>query len=177
MASSEHINLDAIADAPASFAFELPLSVAGLEREPLVAISPVRLEGTVSPIEGGFRMEARCAFESRLECSRCLAPYPSDVDETFTLLLYPRGSAGQAGGDQADVVEFDGREIAVAPIAEERVQLSIPMKPLCGRECQGLCPQCGADRNAGPCGCAESTADPRWSALESFKNAAKTQKA
>lgn len=171
MAHAEHIRLDAVLEEPSSFAFELPFSVEALGREPLLEISPVKLEGTIGRIEGGFRLEARCAFESRLECSRCLASYPSAVDETFSLLLYPRGTDGKtARGEEAETVEFEGNDLAVAPLAEERVQLSIPMKPLCREDCLGLCPRCGTDRNAGACGCRDEAVDPRWGVLETLRN-------
>lgn len=41
----------------------------------------------------------------------------------------------------------------------EQIHLALPVKPLCAPDCRGLCPTCGANRNAGPrCGCAESAA-------------------
>jgi uncharacterized protein len=40
-----------------------------------------------------------------------------------------------------------------------------PLKPLCRLDCQGLCPQCGANRNETSCGCASDVTDPRWRPL------------
>jgi uncharacterized protein len=180
MTHPEYLSLDAVQEEPVSFAFELPFALAALDREPLLAISPVRLEGTVARIEGGFSLEARCAFQGQLECSRCLAAYPFELDETFTLLLYPRAAptAGlrEVRKDEIDVSEYEDGKIAVAPIAEERVQLAIPMKPLCREECLGLCPQCGKDRNLASCDCGNESADPRWAALQPLSNATKSQK-
>ena len=36
------------------------------------------------------------------------------------------------------------------PVREAAI-LARPMAPLCRPDCKGLCPVCGADRNAGPC--------------------------
>jgi len=180
MKHPEYLSLHAVLEEPVFFVFELPFALAALDREPLLAISPVRLEGTVARIEGGFSLEARCAFQGQLECSRCLAGYPFELDETFTLLLYPRaaGAAGlrELGKDEIDVSEYEDGKIAVAPIAEERVQMAIPMKPLCREECLGLCPQCGKDRNLAPCDCGDEAADPRWAALRAVPTATKSQK-
>ena len=52
---------------------------------------------------------------------------------------------------------------------EERIQMAIPMKPLCREDCLGLCAQCCADRNVSPCDCAVEFIDPRWKALELLK--------
>jgi uncharacterized protein len=180
MRHPNHIDLQAVTEDPLAFEFEIPLSLAALDREPLLEISPVRLDGTLSRIEGGFSLDARCGFDGRLECSRCLAPYPFTVDDPFTLVLSPRvaGSSDmpELSRDDLDVYPYDGDSIDVAPIAEERVQMSIPMKPLCREDCQGLCPRCGADRNLGPCGCAVQEPDPRWSALAGVPTATKSQK-
>jgi uncharacterized protein len=40
------------------------------------------------------------------------------------------------------------------------------MRPLCRQECQGLCPECGANWNHATCGCRES---PRESPFDSLK--------
>jgi DUF177 domain-containing protein len=180
MKHPEHIALDAVLEEPVPFAFDVPFALAALDREPLLGISPVRLEGTVSRIEGGFTLEARCAFQGKLECSRCLAAYPFAMDEQFSLLLYERPARApdvrELGRDDLDVSYYEDDRIAVVPIAEERVQMAIPMKPLCREECLGLCPRCGADRNLGPCGCGNEVADPRWGALENFRDAKKSQK-
>jgi uncharacterized protein len=180
MKHPDHIALEAVRDEPVPFQFELPFSLAALDREPLLEISPVRLEGTISRIERGFALEARCAFRGKLECSRCLAAYPFAMDEPFALLLCKRPAASpddrRLAEDDLDVTYYEDDHLAVAPIAEERVQMAIPMKPLCREDCLGLCPQCGEDRNLGPCGCGNEAPDPRWSALEGFRDATKSQK-
>jgi uncharacterized protein len=181
MKHPNHIALDRVLEEPVAFAFELPFSLGAIDREPLLAISPVRLEGTVSPIEGGFSLDARCAFGGKLECSRCLAAYPFEVDEPFSLVVARRAPGApdvrELSRGDLDVSYFDGDTLDVAPIAEERVQMSIPMKPLCREDCLGLCPRCGKDRNAAPCDCAREESDARWGALEQWKNATKSQKA
>ncbi|MGH9368931.1 MAG: YceD family protein [Thermoanaerobaculia bacterium] len=181
MKHPNHIALDAVLEEPVRFAFDLPFALAALDREPLLAISPVRLEGTISRIEGGFALEGRCAFDGKLECSRCLAAYPFAMDEPFSLVLYRR-SAGlpdvrELSREDLNMSFYEGDSVDLAPIAEERVQMAIPMKPLCREECLGLCPRCGKDRNLAPCGCVEEEGDPRWGALAQWKNATKSQKA
>ncbi len=55
------------------------------------------------------------------------------------------------------------------PLLYEQLQLNIPMRQLCREDCAGLCPTCGANRNAGECGCEVDDADPRWSALAALR--------
>jgi uncharacterized protein len=180
MKHPDHIALDSVQDEPVDFTFDLPLDLLALGREPLLDLSPVRLQGTISRIEGGFALEARCQFEGKLECSRCLEPYPFSLDEPFSIVLYrrPPGLPDVRELEQKDLDAsfYEGGELAVAPIAEERVQMAIPMKPLCREECLGLCSRCGQNRNLGPCGCGEETPDPRWAALGVVRDATKSEK-
>lgn len=167
------LSLDSILDEPVPFAFDLHFSAKALDREPLLEVSPVLLEGEVSRIEKGFAFDARLSYGGRLECSRCLASYPFEAREDFSLVLRKRKAP--AGVDvllqREDLNEYfyDDPVIAVAPIAEERIQMAVPMKPLCREDCKGLCPECGQDRNVTACGCVVETLDPRWEALRVLK--------
>jgi len=52
----------------------------------------------------------------------------------------------------------------------EVILLEVPAAPICRPDCAGLCPRCGADRNAGPCACTETQAvDSRLVALEALR--------
>jgi uncharacterized protein len=51
----------------------------------------------------------------------------------------------------------------------EQAYLELPMDPVCREECKGLCPHCGADRNAGDHECTETIIDPRWEALKRLR--------
>ncbi len=167
------LSLDAVSDEPLPFAFELFFSTRVLDREPLLEISPVRLEGEISRIEKGFTFDARIAYGGRLECSRCLASYPFETREDFSLILTKRAAAAgkevSLEGEDFDACFYDEPVVSVAPIAEERIQMAVPMKPLCREDCRGLCPRCGEDWNVADCGCALESADPRWEVLRDLK--------
>jgi uncharacterized protein len=47
----------------------------------------------------------------------------------------------------------------------EQVLLALPGRMLCQQDCQGLCPQCGANRNRTNCDCVQPAVDSRWKAL------------
>lgn len=170
---SPMISLEKATAEPLSFDFELRFPLEELDREPLVEITPVRFAGQVAPIEAGFSLVGDLAWGGKLECSRCLVPYDFRSDEGFSLVLY-RHQPGtpeeqELGRDELDVYFYEEPEVPVAPIVEERIQMAVPMKPLCREDCRGLCPHCGADLNQGNCGCRAETLDPRWEALQKLK--------
>lgn len=168
------VSLDAVLDEPLRFAIPLHLGVAALDREPLVAISPLEMSGEVLRIEGGYALSARLVYEGQLECSRCLVAYPFQEDDAFSLVLYPRRPESteeevELLQEDLDALFYDDPVVPLEPIAEERVQMALPMKPLCRPDCKGLCAGCGKDLNQGPCGCSHEAADPRWEALRALK--------
>ena len=68
--------------------------------------------------------------------------------------------------DDPDVYVFDPRaqELDIRPAVREQWLLNAPAFVQCREDCAGLCPACGADLNAGPCGCPART-DDRWAVL------------
>ncbi len=173
MTRSDSLSLDSVLDEPVRFGGELAVPVSAIDREPLLSLSPLRISGEVRRIEGGYALEAELAYSGELECSRCLAGYPFEEDEVFSLVLYPRSGATaeelELTPRDLDVLYYGDPVVPLSPIAEERVQMALPMKPLCKEDCLGLCPTCGKDQNLGACACATETIDPRWEALKALK--------
>ena len=172
MTRDDSLSLDSVLDEPVRFGGELAVPVSAIDREPLLSLSPLKISGEVRRIEGGYALDAELVYSGELECSRCLAGYPFREDEAFSLVLYPRATAPadvELGRDDLDVLFFSDPVVPLAPIAEERVQMALPMKPLCKPDCRGLCPTCGKDRNIGACACTAESIDPRWEALRALK--------
>ena len=104
------------------------------------------------------------------ECRRCLTEVTVPVTEEVHLFFAEEGD--ETAEDDPDVYPIDAtaRELDLRPAIRESFSLAAPQYVLCREDCQGLCPTCGADRNAGDCGCAP-TSDNRWDALRSLRNA------
>jgi uncharacterized protein len=64
---------------------------------------------------------------------------------------------------------YQGEGVLLEDALREQVLLATPLKMLCREDCQGLCPQCGRNRNTEPCDCEQHPSDPRWAALNEIK--------
>ncbi len=53
-------------------------------------------------------------------------------------------------------------------MVQEQCYLTLPMKPLCRTDCQGLCSMCGTNLNAERCSCEPRWVDPRLAALQAL---------
>jgi len=124
----------------------------------------VRVTGRLSSAgPGRFYFSGRIFGAAQDECRRCLQEVETAVDERVQLVF---AEAGEDATDDPDVFEYDPRtyELDLRPAVREQWLLSVPAYAQCRDDCAGLCASCGADLNAGPCGCAPPV-DERWAAL------------
>jgi uncharacterized protein len=167
--------LDQVRDEPFNWDETQSVSPEALDRPELQALSPVRWRGQVVFADPGFFLRARLSYEQTLSCDRCLAPIvvPTEADVELMILVdrNPEAESEHALHEQ-DLGQLTIPEeiLETDPILIEQLQLNVPMKPLCRADCRGLCPDCGADLNAGACSCAETRVDPRWESLAALKS-------
>jgi uncharacterized protein len=119
-------------------------------------------------------VSGRARVNLEAPCARCLAPVPIVLDTPIFVTMVPKGNEsppnadGEVAGDDLGVATYDNREIDLSAVVHDEVFLELPMIPLCRESCAGLCPSCGHDLNAGPCGCEQAT-DDRWQALKRIR--------
>ncbi len=67
--------------------------------------------------------------------------------------------------EDLDSAYVEALRLDVAGWARDAIAEAVPATILCRDDCAGLCPTCGANRNAVDCGCVVVETDPRWDAL------------
>ncbi len=110
-------------------------------------------------------------------CSRCVGPARVEFADKVAVTFMPRAQIPEGGSeddlelteDDLDVYPYDEDEIDLEPLLREQIILAVPYAPLCRPDCRGLCSVCGADLNAGECGCDRAVIDPRLAALKDIK--------
>jgi len=90
------------------------------------------------------------------QCSRCLEPlrtsYAVEFQEEFGPTVDIDTGLRLAPPD--DMFEIDERQTLDLNEAIRQYRIAWQsMKPLCRPDCKGLCPNCGANLNLGPCAC------------------------
>ncbi len=137
-------------------------------------LAPLSAEGEAElfPNTGGeLRIQGRVKSVLSTECDRCLAPTTYTVDAPFDLFYKPATELAQLqdevalddGEAQIGFYELPGLELE--DILREQVLLQIPMQRLCRKDCKGICPVCGANRNEVSCHCESHPGDDRWAGL------------
>jgi len=129
---------------------------------------PVTVGGRLQAIgEERFYWQGTARTVVQGECRRCLTPVVTPLDLQIGALFTQDAEALDDPDSYA--VAPDATEIDVSPAIREELLLAAPRYAVCREECKGLCPQCGKDLNAGPCGCAPAT-EARWQPLKALKD-------
>ena len=111
-------------------------------------------------------------------CSRCLAEYLQpihmDIEEEFLPTIDVNTGARLAVPREDDENFYiDHNHILdLSEAVRQYSYMSVPMKPVCRQDCPGLCTQCGANLNDGPCPCDAVLRDSRWGPLLDMVQAA-----
>jgi uncharacterized protein len=121
-------------------------------------------------------VEGNLKVSVSLQCSRCLNAFSYPIDTTFRDELNPveefqKEDQQELTGKELDLGFYSNDEINILELIKEQVMLSVPMKPLCSADCQGICSQCGKDLNERGCECTAREIDPRLAPLGKLKKA------
>lgn len=149
-----------------------PAAVAA-DEDNFAVVAPVALSFEIDKSGAQFHLAGTVKTTLELPCSRCLEPLTWPVDATFDLRYQPRELNTGEGEREVDAEDlstafYENDTIDLGLLMREQLYLALPMKPLCGEKCLGLCSQCGANLNLGACGCAREWDDPRFGVLRSM---------
>lgn len=140
----------------------------------LVIQSPISGWVKFTKIPVGILVVGELRTTVEVNCTRCLEPFDTEVtvelEEEFRAALDLRTGATLPEDEEADeATRIDDKHlIDLTEVLRQALLLALPSSPVCRPDCAGLCPQCGANLNDGPCGCPQEEVDPRWEALRAL---------
>src|ERR1044071_5035682 len=132
----------------------------GDERDPYRVVAPVDLAFEIHKDKDKFRLVGTVVTELELPCSRCLEPFRLPVAAPFDIRYLPASDLSTEAEREVDDEDletsyYENDAIDLNLLMREQFYLALPMKPLCREDCQGLCPHCGTNLNAGKCECGQ----------------------
>ena len=142
------------------------------ERVKLTA--PATVNGKIRLAGNEVFVNGHVDTRAQVECDRCLKSIELPVSADFELEYitgseYESSAVAELTEAEMAVAVFDGEALDVDEIVKEQILLAVPTRMLCREDCEGICPQCGVDRNTGECNCEMKEIDPRWAALKNLK--------
>jgi uncharacterized protein len=138
--------------------------------------APIRYDILASREHDHLRVSGSVNTTLSMVCSRCLVNFDTLIGSTFTI-FFRKGTLDEALSEEEtelneqDLISatYSGNEIDLTHEIEEQVSMEVPIKPLCGESCKGLCPECGTDLNQSSCSCSGNRINIKFSALKDFK--------
>jgi uncharacterized protein len=141
----------------------------GLDLVGIAEGAPLKLDLRLESVSEGVLVTGTVSAPTSGECARCLTPITGEVEIDLTeLFAYPDSATdetteademGRVGGSgQPDTVDLE------QPIIDA-IGLALPLSPLCGPDCMGLCPQCGVPLATAEPDHHHDQIDPRWAKL------------
>lgn len=125
------------------------VSIFGIRfNDPIDVTAFVSLTGKTLLVNGKIKTNVN------MVCGRCLNEFDLQlINDNFAIDL------DVSGMDEVDITDN----------IREEVVILLPLKPLCKKDCKGLCPSCGQDLNKKKCSCKVSKEDIRWEGLGKLK--------
>jgi uncharacterized protein len=131
--------------------------------------APLTLDLRLESVSEGVLVTGTVAAPTSGECARCLTPITGAVEIDLTeLYAYPDSATDETTeADEMGRVGGSGEPATVdleQPIIDA-IGLALPLSPLCGPDCAGLCPQCGVPLATAEPDHHHDQIDPRWAKL------------
>jgi len=122
-----------------------------------------KIEGKVELLRTrrGILVRGDVTGTASLACSRCLCFFEQPLsfaleEEYLPLANVNTGVHLDVDEDAGGFVTDEHHTLDLSEAARQYLLLALPMKPVCGPDCAGLCPECGANLNQVSCSCAAS---------------------
>ncbi|HVE91695.1 MAG TPA: DUF177 domain-containing protein [Actinomycetota bacterium] len=144
--------------------FDEPVEDLALEMARVEPDEPLHFELTAEAVDGeAVYVRGSITGRYTVTCRRCLEEARSDFGVQVAEVYRPTHDVWEEG------YEVQGGEMVdLGVVTRDGVLLELPANPLCREDCKGLCPQCGANLNAGTCDCISDEGDERWGPLRAL---------
>jgi len=135
-----------------------------------------RIKGACYLLRTQRSILVRCTLLTDIEltCSRCATTFRQPLKIKFNEEFYPTldvdsGAPMPQPEETSSFIIDEQHTLDLTEAIRQYFLLAVPMKPLCKKDCAGLCVTCGKNLNLGDCGCPDDDIDPRWSKLADLK--------
>jgi uncharacterized protein len=142
------------------------------EETELKLLEPVKVTGRVaSKKDREAELDGQLRTRVSVPCARCLKAVELPIEVRFSERFVPAvawrdQTQHELNQEDLNLAVFDGHGIELDDLVREEILLALPSQVICRPDCQGLCPECGVDRNEATCQCETSVVDSRWEKLK-----------
>ena len=168
------IELDKLEGREGKFSYRYEPDELVLDDEHARLVEPPQVSGRINRSGHDVRLQGSVVARAEVDCDRCLkqvsVPIETEFDVTYVpAAAYVENEAAELQEEDLGLSVYEDEVIDIDELVREQVLLTLPSRALCGEDCRGLCPVCGANRNENPCECESKETDSRWGALKDLR--------
>ena len=135
---------------------------------------PVAVELKIRHTETQYILRGLITTRAQTQCVKCLESFylrlGSEIGWVVQEVSSPKEFADQEASDDFWFIERGQTQIDITSRVREIILVGLPTHPVCRSDCRGLCADCGANLNNGPCDCRKTKIDSRWGPLKDLLN-------
>ncbi len=163
------INIDRLPEDGLKVSKDFEILSSELVEENVVFLEPVHASLSLRKVGEEIFIAGTVTTLLSFICCRCLSPFEFKVHSHFDHVYIPEELwvlKEELTSNDMNKKLYASHDIDIREIILEQLNFTFPTRPLCAKDCQGICPICGKIIKEGNCSCAANDADPR---LEKFK--------
>lgn len=163
------INISNLSDGSHEYSFNTMPADIGLDER---FKKMVEVQVVVDKSSDQFLVHAKMETEAEFECDRCLERSIVPVNAAYRMVYAPDDRSMEQLQENEDIqlLPQGTNYIELDDDVRQFVLLAVPQKMLCKEDCLGICPVCGANKNAEQCSCIEVSTDSPWDALKKLSH-------
>ncbi len=130
----------------------------------------IKVSVEVHDMSESFRVIGRVSARVTLDCGRCLKKFKLKMEPKFDIVHVKESSEeeGEIPPGETDELAMEGDIIDIGEDVRQTILLELPINPVCGKKCKGLCQTCGADLNKKKCGCDEPALNKPFAGIKNI---------
>jgi uncharacterized protein len=140
-------NVGFLLSQPVGTSREIHFDIPDLDILPEITLAQFKGTAQVSRTSQAFLVQCDFQAFTPMECVRCLDTYDQMLHTNFNQVYV----LDEEMGDETNLVLSKDANIDLEPLACDYFLLEVPISPVCGQECKGLCPICGENLNKKKC--------------------------
>lgn len=133
-------------------------------------VGPITYEGNIYKVDFDKFLHLDIDYAYKEACGRCLDVFKVEdsISLSGKLVEETDEPLSDLDEEEEETITYKNGKLDLRNIIMSTIILSLPMKPLCDRDCKGLCSKCGANHNREECECVIDNIDPRFEKLKNF---------
>ena len=117
-----------------------------------------------------YRLEGKLYATTEYVCVRCLKNFPFNIVQKVNILMVPDTERFKQEIN-IDIIYINNYEdyVDLKDVFADLIALSEPIKPLCDKNCSGICSYCGTEKTI-HCSCKDQKDTSVWDKLKNIHN-------